>query len=63
MNSVVKLSVVAVILALGMILSSSLLSKFFVRIRHEQAITVKGYAEQDVVSDIGKFSCTCAARG
>ncbi|HNX33283.1 MAG TPA: SIMPL domain-containing protein [Kiritimatiellia bacterium] len=63
MNSVVKLSVVAVILALGMILSSTLLSKLFVRVRHEQAISVKGYAEKNIVSDIGKFSCTCTARG
>jgi hypothetical protein len=63
MNSVVKMSAVAVILALGMILSASLLSKCFVRIRHEQAIAVKGYAEKDVVSDIGKFSSTCTARG
>jgi hypothetical protein len=63
MNNIVKLSSVAVILALGMILSSSLLSKFFVRIRHEQAITVKGYAEKDVISDVGKFFCTCRARG
>ena len=59
----VKMSVVAGILALGMILSSFLVSKLFVRIRHEQAITVKGYAEKDVVSDVGKFSCTCSARG
>jgi len=63
MNNVMKLSVVAVILALGMILSASLLSKLFVRIRHEKAITVKGYAEQDIVSDVGKFSCTYRARG
>lgn len=63
MNSVLKWSAVSVILALGMVLSSALLSKMFVRIRHEQAITVKGYAEKDLVSDIGKFSCTGKARG
>jgi len=63
MNSVVKWSAVSVILALGMILSSSLLSRLFVRIRHEQAITVKGYAEKDVTSDVGKFISTCTARG
>jgi len=59
----VRLSLVAVILALGMVLSAVLVSKLFVRIRHEQAITVKGYAEQDVVSDIGKFTCCCSVRG
>lgn len=63
MNSVLKSSLVALILAAGMVLSASLLSKFFVRIRHEQAITVKGYAESDIVSDIGKMSCTTSARG
>ena len=63
MNNTVKLSAAAVVLALGMVLSSALLSKLFVRIRHEQAITVKGYAEKDVVSDVGKFLCTCRARG
>jgi hypothetical protein len=63
MNNVVKLSAVAVILALGMILSSSMLSKFFVRIAHEQSIKVKGYAEKDVLSDVGRFSCTCSTRG
>lgn len=63
MNHGVRLSLMAVILALGMILSAALVSKLFVRIRHEQAITVKGYAEQDVVSDIGKFTCACSVRG
>jgi hypothetical protein len=63
MNNAVRLSVAAVILALGMVFSSVLLSKLFVRIRHEQAITVKGYAETDIVSDVGKFFCTCRARG
>ncbi len=63
MNSAVKWSMVAVILAAGMVLSAALLSKFFIRIKHEQAITVKGYAEADVTSDIGKFYCTCTARG
>lgn len=62
-NNVVKWAVVAVILAAGMVFSSALLSKFFVRIRHEQAITVKGYAETDITSDTGMFYCTCNARG
>lgn len=63
MNNLVKLSVVALILAAGMILSASMLSKLFLRVRHEQAITVKGYAETGVTSDIGKFTSTCTARG
>ena len=63
MNHGVRLSLVAAILALGMILSAALVSKLFVRVRHEQAITVKGYAEKDVVADIGKFTCACSVRG
>ncbi len=59
----VRWSVVAGILALGMILSAALVSKLFVRVRQEQAITVKGYAEQDVVADVGKFTCACSVRG
>jgi uncharacterized protein len=62
-NTKLRLATAAVILAFGMILSSAVLSKFFVRIKHEQAITVKGYAERDVLSDVGKFKCTCSARG
>ncbi|MDP2990114.1 MAG: SIMPL domain-containing protein, partial [Kiritimatiellota bacterium] len=63
MSHGVRLAIVAVILALGMILSAALVSKLFVRVRHEQAITVKGYAERDVIADIGKFTCACSVRG
>jgi hypothetical protein len=63
MGNFPRLAVVAVILALGMVLSSALLSKLFVRIRREQAITVKGYAEKDLVSDVGRFTCAYSARG
>jgi len=55
--------ILAVALALGMVLSASLLSKLLIRVRQERAITVKGYAEADIVSDIGRFACTCGARG
>ena len=63
MSHVMKLAIAAAILAVGMVLASSVISKFFVRIGHEQSITVKGYAEQDVVSDIGTFTCTLSERG
>lgn len=63
MNNTVKLTTSAVVLAIGMILAAAVLSKFFVRVRHEQAITVKGYAEKDIVSDVGRFVCACTARG
>ncbi len=56
-------AVVAVILAAGMVASAALLSKFFVRVKQEQAISVKGYAEQPVKADAGKFTVTVGARG
>ena len=58
-----KIWLAALIFAVGMVISAATLSKFFLRIRHEQAIVVKGYAEKDAVSDIGKFSCIFRARG
>jgi len=58
-----SLIAVALIVALGMVFSASLVSKLLVRVRQERAITVKGYAEADILSDIAKFSCTCCARG
>jgi len=63
MKNVLRLTIAAVVLACGMIFSSALLSKLFIRIRHEQTISVKGYAEKDLVSDIGKFSCSYSSRG
>ncbi len=45
----------AVILVIGMIVSSIILSKFFLKIRHEKNITVKGFAQTEVKSDIGKL--------
>lgn len=62
MNNTIKITIAAAVLALGLVLSSFVLSRFFVSVKHEKAITVKGYAEQDIVSDIGKFSCTSGAR-
>lgn len=63
MNTPVRLATAAAIIAIGMILSAGIISKFFVKIRHEQTITVKGSAEKHLVSGIGKFSCTYSVRG
>jgi hypothetical protein len=46
---------VSVILVAGMILSSFILSKFFLKIRHEENITVKGFAQTEMKSDVGKL--------
>ncbi len=62
MKNIIKLSVVAVILALGMILSSVMLSKLFIKIKHEKSIVVKGYAERNVIADIGKLYCSYTTR-
>jgi hypothetical protein len=48
-----KLAIVAIVVALGMIASAFLLSKLFVRIGREEVISVKGYAETNVMSDMG----------
>lgn len=53
-----KFSDSALIIAIGLIVSSLIVSKFFIRIKHEDTIAVKGYAEKAVKSDIGKFYCS-----
>lgn len=58
-----KFFAVTLVLAGAMVLSALVLSKFFLKIRHEQSIAVKGYAEQDVVSDFGRFAGRFLARG
>jgi len=63
MSSVVKVALGAVIVALGMVGAAALTSNLFVRVRQEQAITVKGYAEQNLVSDVGQCRCVLRTRG
>jgi len=46
----------SVALAVAMVLSAWLLSKFLVKVQRETIITAKGYAEQTVMSDLGSFS-------
>lgn len=58
-----KVTLIALIAVFGMILSAGILSKFFVRIGHEQTISVKGFAEADASADIGKVTCTVRSRG
>lgn len=50
-----NLIIVSTIIVVGMIVSSLILSKFFLKIRHEENITVKGFAEMEMKSDIGKL--------
>jgi len=58
-----KILTAALVLAIGMALSAGIISRLFLKIRHEQSIAVKGYAEADVVSDFSRFCCRYSARG
>ncbi len=58
-----KILTAALVLATGMALSAGIISRLFLKIRHEQSIAVKGYAEADVVSDFGRCVCRYSARG
>lgn len=62
MSSVVRYSLAATVLALGLVVSSAFISKFFFTIRHEKEITVKGFAQASVTSDIGKIRFTISIR-
>ena len=62
MRNVMRYSAGAAIMAAGMVLSSLLISHFFVRVKHEKEISVKGYAEATVVSDIGQVRVTLRAQ-
>lgn len=52
-----------VIIALSVILSSFLVSRFFVKVRKEKNLSVKGYAEQLVTGDTATFSVYVRAKG
>jgi len=45
-------------LAVAMVASAWLLSRFLVKVQRETTITAKGYAERTVMSDMGSFSVT-----
>lgn len=61
--TLIRWLLVSIILAAGGVLSASLISKLFVRVKHERAISVKGYAERSVRADAGTFTVTVGARG
>ena len=55
MKNLLRYSMAATILAVGMVISSALISKFFVRVKQEKEITVKGFATAPITSDRGKL--------
>ena len=61
-KNLVGVIVASTLLAGGMVISAQLLSKFFLRIQHENKLSVKGYAEKAVKSDVGTFTAivTCS---
>jgi hypothetical protein len=47
-------------LALGLMISTYMLTKAMVKVKSNQAITVKGLAEKSIMSDLGIWSCSIA---
>ena len=62
MNNWVKIAVAAGIIALGVVFSAHLLSRFYLTIEREKIITVKGLAVQRVVSDKASVSATVSVQ-
>lgn len=62
MKNVVRYSLAASLIAIGMVISSAFISKFLVRVKHEKEITVKGFAKTSITSDRGKFHYTIYVR-
>jgi hypothetical protein len=63
LQNVIRYALAAAILAVGMVASSALISRFFVRVQQEKEIRVTGYAECMVTSDIGQLQADVNARG
>ena len=61
-KNLIGIVVASTLLSGGMVISAQLLSKFFLRIQHENKLSVKGYAEKAVKSDVATFSAivTCS---
>ncbi len=57
-----QIIIMAVIMAVSLIISSVLLSDFFLKIRHEENITVKGFSQTEVKSDIAKLRFSIVRR-
>ncbi len=56
MNNTLKISIAAAILAIGLIVSSHTLSRFYLRLEKEKVITVKGFARNRLISDKASYS-------
>ncbi|MHC4926345.1 MAG: SIMPL domain-containing protein [Planctomycetota bacterium] len=56
MNNTLKITTASAILAIGLIISASTLSRFYLRLEKEKVITVKGFARQRLTSDKASLS-------
>jgi hypothetical protein len=52
----------AIILAIGLIASAYMLSRFFVKIEKDKLLCVKGFSEKIVKSDVGYFTFTISTK-
>ncbi len=57
-----QIIIVSVIVGIAIIVSSVILSDFFLKIRHEENITVKGFAQTEIKSDVGKLRFSIVRR-
>ncbi|MCZ6691562.1 MAG: SIMPL domain-containing protein [Planctomycetota bacterium] len=62
MQHLVRYSLAATILAVGMVISAALISRFFLRVHQEKEIRVKGFAEAPILSDGGKLRFSLSVR-
>ncbi len=56
MNNTLIISIASAILAIGLIISASTLSRFYLRLEKEKVITVKGFASRRLTSDKASLS-------
>ncbi|MCE5185754.1 MAG: SIMPL domain-containing protein [Planctomycetaceae bacterium] len=62
-QNTLKISLASLILALGLIGSSYMLSRFYLRLEKEKVITVKGSAQKRLISDKAAFTAEISVQG
>ncbi len=62
-QNAVRYALAAAVLAVGLVVSSVLISHFFVRVQQEKEIHVTGYAESTVTADVGQLDVSVYVKG
>ncbi len=62
-QNAVRYALAAAVLAVGLVVSSVLISHFFVRVQQEKEIHVTGYAESTVIADLGQLEVSVYVEG